>query len=208
MRLRTPPERLWSRRGTARGTPRRSSTRPHRSASHWAQTATQWHARRGGVANWHHGAVPKVPKGERVLDFRQAGHLGERLSRAMAPSGQLLPIELFLRLWCRAARMVKHGERHQELIQGSITIRSQKASAHSTEVRLGILANASASAMVPSGPPLPMLLLVRLCDVQEWAVVRSMPRLSRENSAGAQPQRASTSRRLGVGLTPEIGARC
>ena len=52
----------------------------------------------------------------------------------------------------------------------------EKASAHSTEVRLGILANASASAMAPSGPPLPMKLLARLCDVQEWAVVRTMPK--------------------------------
>ena len=33
-----------------------------------AQTATQWHARRGGLANWHHGAVFKVPKGERLLE--------------------------------------------------------------------------------------------------------------------------------------------
>ena len=66
------------------------------------------------------GRYPRFQKASAYLTFVRLGILANAWASAMAPSGPPLPIELFLRLWCRVARMVKHGERHHELIQGSI----------------------------------------------------------------------------------------
>ena len=68
------------------------------------------------------GRYPSFQKASAHLADVRLGILANASASAMAPLGPPLPIELFLRLWCRVARMVKHGERHHELIQGSIEV--------------------------------------------------------------------------------------
>ena len=75
------------------------------------------------------GRYPSFQKASAYLAEVRLGILANASASAMAPSGPPLPIELYTRLWCRVARMVKHGERHHELIPGGIASGVQKASA-------------------------------------------------------------------------------